>query len=316
MLKYVMKRLGYAFLTILVLIIITFFMIHAAPGDPFSNGKAMSEATKLALQEQYGLNKSVPEQLLIYIGNIFQGNLGISTKYARPVTKIIADSFPASFDLGIRALLIAVVGGIFIGTYAAVRRGKKADSAAMAVAVIGVSIPSFIVAALLQYFVALKINQLLGPGKQLFPISGWTSEMHKILPAIALSLGPLATISRLMRTSMLDVLHADYIKTAKAKGLSERMIIWKHALRNALMPVITVLGPITATVLTGAFVVEQVFSIPGMGKYFVIGITENDYLLTAGTTVFYGVFLVLSTLIVDLLYGVIDPRVKISKAKE
>lgn len=316
MFKYVMKRIGYAFLTVLVLIIITFFMIQAAPGDPFSNGKAMSEATKLALREQYGLNKSIPEQLIIYIGNIFQGNLGMSTKYARPVTKIIGESFPASFDLGVRALLIAVIGGVFIGAYAAIRRGKKADSAVMAIAVIGVSVPSFIVAALLQYFVALKINNLLGPGRQFFPISGWTSEMHKILPAIALSLGSLATISRLMRTSMLDVLNSDYIKTAKAKGLSERRIVWKHALRNAIMPVITVLGPIAASVLTGAFVVEQVFSIPGMGKYFVIAITENDYLLTAGTTVFYGVFLVISTLIVDLLYGVIDPRVKISGMKE
>lgn len=316
MFKYVMKRIGYAFLTVLVLIIITFFMIQAAPGDPFSNGKAMSEATKQALREQYGLNKSIPEQLIIYIGNIFQGNLGMSTKYARPVTKIIGESFPASFDLGVRALLIAVIGGVFIGAYAAIRRGKKADSAAMAIAVIGVSVPSFIVAALLQYFVALKINNLLGPGRQFFPISGWTSEMHKILPAIALSLGSLATISRLMRTSMLDVLNSDYIKTAKAKGLSERRIVWKHALRNAIMPVITVLGPIAASVLTGAFVVEQVFSIPGMGKYFVIAITENDYLLTAGTTVFYGVFLVISTLIVDLLYGVIDPRVKISGMKE
>ncbi len=316
MLRYVIKRLGYAFLTILVLIIITFFMIHAAPGDPFANGKAMSEATKMALREQYGLNRSIPEQLLIYIGNIFRGNLGMSTKYARPVTKIIAESFPASFDLGIRSLLIAVIGGVLIGSYAALHRGKKGDTFAMGTAVIGVSIPSFIVAALLQYFVALKLNQLLGADKQIFPIAGWSSEMHKILPAIALSLGPLATISRLMRTSMLDVLHSDYIRTAKAKGLSARTILFKHALRNAIMPIITILGPLAATVLTGTFVVEQVFSIPGMGKYFVIAITENDVLLTAGTTVFYGVLLVLSTLIVDLLYGMLDPRIKISDTKE
>lgn len=315
MLRYVMKRLGYALVTILVLIIITFIMIHAAPGDPFANGKAMSEATKMALREQYGLNRSIPEQLLIYIANIFRGNLGMSTKYARPVTKIIAESFPASFDLGIRALVIAIIGGIALGSYAALRRGRKGDSLAMAAAVLGVSIPSFIVAALLQYFVALKLNQLLGPGRQLFPIAGWDSEMHKILPAIALSLGPLATISRLMRTSMLEVLHSDYMRTAKAKGLCERRIVLKHALRNAIMPIITVLGPLAATVLTGAFVVEQVFSIPGMGKYYVIAITENDVLLTAGTTVFFGIFLVLSTLIVDLLYGVLDPRVKLTQNK-
>jgi len=316
MFKYVMKRLGYAFLTVLVLIIITWVMLKVAPGDPFSTGKAMSEETKIALREQFGLNRPEHEQLFIYIANMFRGNLGMSTKYGRPVTKIISESFPASCDLGVRALIIAVVGGVFIGAYAAIRRGKAADSAAMAVAVIGVSVPSFIVAALLQYFVALQINKLLGPGKQFFPISGWTSEMHKILPAIALSLGSLATISRLMRTSMLDVLNSDYIKTAKAKGLSERTIVWKHALRNAIMPVITVLGPIVASLLTGGFVVEQVFSIPGLGKYFVIAVTENDYLLTAGTTVFYGVFLVISTLVVDLLYGVVDPRVKIADSKE
>lgn len=315
MFKYIMKRLGYALITVLVLITITFFMIQAAPGDPFSSGKAISEATKIAMREQYGLNKPIPEQLVIYIGNVFQGNLGMSTKYGRPVTTIIAESFPISFDLGIRSLFIAVIGGIFIGAYAAIRRGKTADSVAMGIAVIGVSVPSFIVAALLQYFVALKVNQNIVHGT-FFPISGWESEMAKILPAIALSLGSLATISRLMRTSMLDVLNSDYIKTAKAKGLSERRIVWKHALRNAVMPVITVLGPIAASILTGAFVVEQVFSIPGMGKYFVIAIKENDYMLTAGTTIFYGTFLVIATLAVDLLYGVIDPRVKIADEKE
>lgn len=315
MFKYIMKRLGYALITVLVLITITFFMIHAAPGDPFSSGKAISEATKIAMKEQYGLNKPIPEQLIIYIGNVFQGNLGMSTKYGRPITTIIGESFPISFDLGIRSLFIAVVGGIFIGAYAAIRRGKTADSVAMGIAVIGVSVPSFVVAALLQYFVALKVNQNIVHGT-LFPISGWESEMAKVLPAIALSLGSLATISRLMRTSMLDVLNSDYIKTAKAKGLSERTIVWKHALRNAVMPVITVLGPIAASILTGAFVVEQVFSVPGMGKYFVIAINENDYMLTAGTTIFYGTFLVLATLAVDLLYGVIDPRVKIADVKE
>lgn len=315
MFKYIMKRLGYALITVLVLITITFFMIQAAPGDPFSSGKAISEATKIAMREQYGLNKPIPEQLVIYIGNVFQGNLGMSTKYGRPVTTIISESFPTSFDLGVRSLFIAVVGGILIGAYAAIRRGKATDSIAMGIAVIGVSVPSFIVAALLQYFVALRLNQDVFHGT-FFPISGWDSEMAKILPAIALSLGSLATISRLMRTSMLDVLNSDYIKTAKAKGLSERTIIWKHALRNAVMPVITVLGPIAASILTGAFVVEQVFSVPGMGKYFVIAIKENDYLLTAGTTIFYGTFLVLATLAVDLLYGVIDPRVKIADVKE
>lgn len=314
MFRYVMKRIGYAFLTILVLITITFFMMHAVPGDPFSTGKAINEKTMAALNAQYGLDKPVYEQLITYIGKVFQGDLGNSIKYGRPVTKIIAESFPVSFELGIRSLIFAIAGGVSLGAYAAVKRGKKADSAAMAVAVIGVSVPSFIVAALLQYFVGLKLNQAVG--SNVFAISGWTDEMSKVLPALALSLGSLATISRLMRTSMLDVMNSDYIKTAKAKGLSQRRIVFKHALRNAVMPVITVLGPIAASILTGAFVVEQVFNIPGMGKFFVMAIKEKDYMLIAGTTIFYGTFLVIATLIVDLMYGVIDPRVKLTDSKE
>ena len=153
-------------------------------------------------------------------------------------------------------------------------------------------------------------------GTNIFPITGWNTELSKVLPAIALSLGPLAQISRLMRTSMLDVLNSDYIKTAKAKGLSQGMIIWRHALRNACMPVLTVLGPIAASILTGGFVVEQVFSIPGMGRYFVVSIKENDYTMIAGTTIFYGMFLILSVLVIDILYGVVDPRVKLADSKE
>lgn len=312
MFKYVMKRIGYAFLTLLVLIGITFVMMHAAPGNPFATDKAMSKDTLKALEARYGLDKPLWQQFFVYVGNIFKGDLGTSIKYGRPVTTIIGESFPVSFELGIRSLVISIIGGIGLGTYAAIRRGKKADTAAMTVAVIGVSVPSFIVAALLQ-FAALKINLAMGGS---FPISGWGSEFSKILPAIALGLSSLATISRLMRTSMLDVLNSDYIKTAKAKGLSERRIVWKHAVRNAIMPVITVLGPITASILTGAFVVEQVFSIPGMGKFFVISIKELDYMLIAGTTVFYGAFLIIMTLLVDIAYGIVDPRVKLADSKE
>lgn len=315
MFKYVMKRLGYALVTVIVLIVITYIMIRMAPGNPFdTGGRALTDAQLAALNAQYGFDKPIWQQVLIYIGNVFQGDLGRSTKYGREVTDIIMEAFPVSFELGIRSLLISVTAGVGLGTYAAIRRGKKGDSFAMGVAVVGVSVPSFIVAALLQYFVSLKLNQWTGT--QIFPVTGWDSELSKILPAIALSFGSLATISRLMRTSMLDVLNCDYIKTAKAKGLSEKTIVFRHAVRNAIMPVITVLGPITAAILTGAFVVEQVFSIPGMGKYFVIAIKEKDYMLTAGTTIFYGTFLVLATLVVDIMYGVVDPRVKITAGKE
>ena len=312
--KYVLKRLIYALITIFVLLALTFVMMHMLPGDPFNTGKAMSESTKQALREFYGLDKPVVEQFIMYVKNACIGDLGVSIKYNRPVMDIILDTFPVSFQLGMFSLIFAVIAGVALGAIAAIRRGKAADTIAMTLSVIGVSIPSFIVAALLQYFIALKLNQLLGT--QIFAITGWGNLNQIILPALALSFSSLATVSRLMRTSMLDVLSSDYIKTAKAKGLSERQILWKHALRNAIMPVITVLGPIAAAVLTGGFVVENIFNIPGMGKFFVLAIKENDYTLIAGTTLFYGAFLIIAVLIVDLLYGVIDPRINLASEKE
>lgn len=314
MAKYIIKRLFYAFLTILVLLALTFVMMHMLPGDPFSTGKAMDEGTKQALRAYYGLDKPLLEQFIIYVRNAMVGDLGQSIKYSRPVMQIIMESFPVSFQLGMLSLIFAVIAGVALGAVAAIRRGRAADTVAMTLSVIGVSIPSFIVAALLQYFCALKLNQLTGT--QIFAVTGWGNFNQMILPALALSFSSLATVSRLMRTSMLDVLSSDYIKTAKAKGLSEKVILWKHAIRNAIMPVVTVLGPIAAAVLTGGFVVENVFSIPGMGKFFVLAIKENDYTLIAGTTLFYGAFLILAVLVVDILYGIIDPRIKLASEKE
>lgn len=312
--KYILKRIVYAVITIFLLMLLTYFMMHALPGDPFVGEKAVSEATREALRIKYGLDKSVIEQFFMYVMNVFQGDLGTSLGSNRPVLTIVTEAFPYSFELGIRSLIFATVGGVGLGAFAAVKRGKKGDTIAMLIAVIGVSVPSFIVAALLQYFVSLKLQQAIGI--QIFAISGWSDEFSKWLPSLALAFGSLATISRLMRTSMLDVLSSDYIKTAKAKGLSNKTIVWRHAIRNAIMPVITVLGPIAASVLTGAFVVEKVFAIPGMGKFFVDAITQADYPMIAGSTLFYGVFLIIATLIVDILYGVIDPRVNVADSKE
>lgn len=314
MAKYILKRVVYSFFTILVLIVITFLLMHALPGDPISGEKAISPAVRAALEAKYGLDKPILEQLVIYIGNALRGDFGTSIKYGRDVTAILGTAFPYSCELGIRAMILAVFGGVAIGSLSAVRRGSAIDTFGMGLAVFGVSVPSFIVAALLQYFVGLQFNNLVGT--VIFPITGWTSEMSKILPSIALCLSPLASISRLTRTSMLDVLSSDYIKTAKAKGLSEKMIIWRHALRNACTPVLTVLGPTIASVLTGSFVVEQIFSIPGMGRYFVMAIKEQDYTMIAGTTIFFGVFLIISILVVDILYGVVDPRVNVAAKKE
>lgn len=314
MIKYVCKRLFYALLTVLALTILTFFMMRLLPGDPFIGTKAIPPATMEALKVKYGLDKPLFTQLLMYIGNVLRGDLGISIQYNRPVNDIIRQAFPYSFDLGIRSLIFATIIGIFLGIVAAVKRGTKWDTITMLIAIIGVSVPSFIVGSILQYFLGLKLFQMTGI--KIFPITGWSTFSSKILPSFALSFSSLATISRLMRTSMLDILGQDYIKTAKSKGLSQKVIIMKHAVRNAIMPVITVLGPIAASVLTGAFVVENIFAIPGMGKFFVQSIQTQDYTMISGTTLFYGVFLVIANLIVDLAYGFIDPRVKLAEVKE
>ena len=314
MFKYIVKRLVYAFLTLVVLTALTFFMMRMLPGDPFIGEKAIPETTLKALNAKYGLDQPMYVQLWMYMKNVFKGDLGLSMHYNRSVNDIIAQAFPYSLDLGLRALIFATVMGVLLGIVAAVKRGTKWDTVTMLIAIIGVSVPGFIIGALLQYFLGLKLYQWTGI--RFFPITGWSSFASKILPAFALSFGSLATISRLMRTSMLDVLGQDYIKTAKSKGLSQKKIIWKHAVRNAIMPVITVLGPIAATVLTGAFVVENIFSIPGMGKFFVLSIQTQDYTMISGTTLFYGAFLVIASLIVDIAYGFIDPRVKIADAKE
>lgn len=312
--RYILKRIFYSLITILVLIIVTFLLMQLLPGDPFTGGKALPEAVEKAAKAKYGLDKSVPEQLMLYIGNIFRGDFGISIPDGRAVTDIIAEAFPVSFSLGIRALLFAFIMGVLLGVVAAVKRGTAWDSAAMFLALIGVSVPSFIIGALLQYTLGLKLYQ--ATGVQVFSIIGWTDWHSKVLPAFALAFGSMATVSRLMRTSMLDVLSQDYIKTAKAKGLSQRQIVWKHAVRNAIMPVVTVMGPLVAAVLTGAFVIENIFSIPGLGKYFVESVQTRNYTMITGTTVFYGAFLIFANLVVDLIYGLIDPRIKLTGKKE
>ena len=319
MFKYVLKRLGKLLmavdLVVIVLVALTFFLQHMLPGDPFIGDKALPEATMEALRAKYGLDKSLPEQFLIYLGNCLRGDLGLSIQNNRPVTTIIYESFLVSFDLGIRAIIFALILGVFLGTVAAIKRGKAIDTVCMFIALVGVSVPSFIMASLLQYFLGLQLTTALkGAGMSaMFAATGWEAPNSKILPVLALGFGSLAQISRLTRTSMLDVLGQDYIKTARAKGLSQGAIIWRHALRNAIMPVVTVLGPITAGVLTGAFVVENIFAVPGLGKYFVQSIQVLDYTMISGTTIFYGAFLILANLVVDLVYGIIDPRVKLEE---
>ena len=309
MARYVIKRVVYALLTLFVLITLVFFLMRLLPGDPFIGDKVLPEATMASLNAKYGLDKPLFIQYLNYMGNSLRGDLGISLTYNRPVMGIVLESFAVSADLGIRAIIFALIAGVLLGALAALQRGKALDSFSMFIAMVGVSVPSFILGALLQYFLALQLR--LKFGVSWFPVQGWGTFAHSLLPAFALGLSSLATVSRLMRTSMLDVLGQDYIKTAKAKGLSQRMILWRHAMRNSIMPVVTVMGPTVASVMTGTFVIENIFTIPGLGKYFVTSIKNLDYTMIGGTTIFYGALLIACTLAVDLLYGVIDPRVKL-----
>ena len=307
-LRHIFKRLLYAVLTVFVLVSVTFLLMHLLPGDPFTGNKVLKPEVKAKLIEKYGLDQPPLKQYGIYISNAAQGDLGFSFVSGRSVTDIIGQAFPVSFELGLRALIYALLIGLALGVVAALKRGTVWDTMSMLVALIGVSVPSFIVGALLQYFLGLVLFQ--ATGIRFFPIMGWAGENSKILPAFALAFSTIAIISRLMRVSMTDVLKQDYIRTAQAKGLRWKSVVWHHCLRNAIMPVITVLGPLSAVLFTGTFVVENLFSIPGLGKYFVDSIRANDYPVIVGTTLFFGTFLVLANFIVDVLHTLIDPRVR------
>ena len=302
--RYIIKRLIMAIVTILAVATLIFFLIRLLPGDPFLDPKVPDEIQQRQ-KAYYGLDKPIYEQYLIYIKNLLKGDLGYSLRYkGRTVNSIITDSFPYSADLGIRALIFSTIAGIFMGIVAALKKGKGWDNITMIIAIIGVSVPSFVFGSLLQYFLSVKFK--------LLPVAQYTSTLHTILPTFALGIGTLATLARLMRTSMLDVVGTDYIKNAKAKGLSVFQITWRHQIRNAILPIVTIVGMNVATLLTGTFVIENIYAIPGLGKYYVLGIQNLDYPMISGLTLVFAVFLVSTQLIVDLLYGFIDPRIRIS----
>lgn len=306
--KYIGRRLIYAAFTVFLLITVTFMLMQLLPGSPFSGNRVISPETEAALKVKYGLDKPPLTQYLVYISNVLKGDLGNSLMSGRKVTDIIAKAFPVSLELGIRALVFALILGVFMGAAAAVKRGTAWDSLIMLVALLGVSVPSFILGALLQYFLGLRLYQMTGI--RFFSTIGWDGESSKLLPSFALAFGTVAVIGRLMRASMLEVLSQDYIKTARAKGLKERQVILYHCLKNSIMPVLIVLGPLTAVLLTGTFAIENVFAIPGLGRYFVDSVRSNDYPVIAGTTLFFGTFLVLCNLAVDLVQGFLDPRIR------
>jgi oligopeptide transport system permease protein len=305
MLRYIAKRFVISLATLLVLVTAVFFLVRAMPGDPFQNEKLTPEI-KANMLRYYGFDRPLYEQYLRYLGNLLHGDLGISLYYNNlPVSKLIQESFPYSADLGIRALLLAIVAGMALGVVSALNRGRALDYLCIVVAILGVSLPDFITGYLLQFFFGVKLK--------LFPVALWRGFKYTVLPTLALSFYTTALIARMMRASMLEVVNQDYIKVAKAKGLSPFAIVRRHQIRNAILPIVTILGPITAAILTGTFVIESIYAVPGMGKYYVLGIQNLDYSQILGLTVFYGAFLVLANFIVDIVYGFIDPRIRLDR---
>ena len=312
MLTYIAKRLLSGVVTIWFIATATFIGMHMVPGDPLLNDKAVTPEIRANLERAYGLDKPVPVQYLIYLKNMAQGDFGISfTQQNRSVNDIIAQHFPVSAMLGILALLFAAGGGITFGALTALFRDRVPDYIIMFLVIICVSVPSFVFAALGQLAI-LRLNEFTG--MSLLPVAGWGTFSHMIVPAMVLGLGTMAYLTRLMRSSMLEVADTDYIRTAKAKGLAPSRIFFQHQLRNAILPVVTVLGPSIAAITTGGFVVELVFAIPGLGRYFVQAVQQLDYTVIMGTTVFYGAFLVLMVIAVDIVYGMVDPRIQVTKS--
>ncbi len=305
MIRYLAKRILFMIITLFLITTATFFLMHAVPGGPFTQEKAVPPEILQALEEHYGINKPLFQQYLDYLKQVITWDLGPSFKErAVTVNDIINRGFPVSAALGIQAALMAVFGGITLGTIAALRHNKWPDQTAMLIAVLGLSVPSFILASFYQYIFGVELKWL--------PIAGWDSFKHTILPSMALAALPLAFVARLTRSNLLEVMGQDYIKTAKAKGLSVVTTTVKHAIRNALLPVVTYMGPLLANVITGSFVIEKIFNIPGMGREFVTSISNRDYTVIMGTTVFYAIILVVLVLLVDIAYTLIDPRIKLT----
>lgn len=305
---YIIKRIFNAFIVLWIVITITFFLMHAIPGGPFTAEKSLPPYVLHSIEEKYKLNDPLYKQYGDYLCNLVQGDLGPSFKYpGRSVNDIIKDGFPVSFKLGIEAILIAIIIGIPAGILAGVKKDKWQDRAVNFFTTLGVAVPSFVVAALLIYVLSTKLH--------LLPAAMWNGWRYEIMPALALSGMPMSFIARLTRSSMLDILSQDYIKTARAKGLSWSKVLVKHALPNSLIPVVTYLGPMTASILTGSFVIETIFAIPGLGQYFVTSIYNRDYTVILGVTIFYSVIVIVLNMVVDLLYPLLDPRIKIGEEK-
>lgn len=306
MLRFILNRIVVSLITVYIIVTVTFVLMHAIPGGPFTKEKVLPPEVLKNIEARYHLDDPLWKQYADYLKNLSRGDLGPSYKYpAKSVSDIIREGFPVSAQLGLISLGIMLVVGIPAGVAAALRQNKWQDHLAMFLSALGITVPNFVLAVLLIYFLGVKLGWL--------PVSRWISWKSMIMPSLALASYSTAYIARLTRSSVLEVIRQDYIRTARSKGLPERVIIYRHALKNALLPVVTYLGPLAASVLTGSFVVEKIFAIPGLGQHFVLGISNRDYTLILGTTVFYASFLILMNLIVDIVYCLLDPRIKLIK---
>ena len=309
MLRYILSRLGYMVLTLWIIVTATFFLMHSLPGTPLKNEEKLPPLIREQIMETYGLNDPLPVQYVNFMKRLVQGDFGKSLSHdGRSVTEMLLEGFEASAFIGAQALVFGVLVGLLLGVGAALRRGGWLDNVATVIAVGGISIPSFVLAALLSYWVGVKW--------QILPAGLWGTYEHTILPSLALSFTVIAQISRYVRTEMVEVMDQDYMKTAKAKGLGRQAIVFRHALRNALIPAITVLGPLAVNIITGSLIVETIFAVPGIGEFFVQSIQVNDYTLIMGVTIFYSILILATIFLVDILYGVIDPRIRLTGAKE
>lgn len=286
----------------------TFFLMHAIPGDPFIGDRVIPQEVMNSLYAYYGLDQPLWIQYIKYLKGILVGDFGPSIVYqGRSVNQFIAEGFPISAQLGVQALLLAIPAGILLGTWAALKSSKWQDGCAMILSTLGVSVPNFVLASLLQFIFCVKLH--------LLPVARWGSFEHTILPTIALAALPTAFIARLTRSNMVEVLQQDYIRTALAKGLPLFQISIRHGLRNALLPVITYLGPVTTQILTGSFMIEKIFAIPGLGQWMIHSINGRDYPMIIGLTIFFSSFLMISMFLVDILYSLLDPRIRFMKEK-
>jgi oligopeptide transport system permease protein len=308
MIRYVARRLVYMIIALFIIISVTFFISKALPGTPFANPR-LSPQVREQLFEKYGLDEPLHVQYVKYMLNVAQGDLGNSFYFeGRPVSQMILQRLPVSAFIGIQAVIFGLVIGMVLGIVAALRHNTLWDSLAVVVAILGVSVPSFVLGPILQYWLGLKLGW--------FPIAFFESWIYSVLPSLALSVFVISTVARFVRTEMLEVMGQDYVTLAKAKGLSGLAVILKHVLRNAIIPLVTVMAPLTIYIITGSLVVEQIFAVPGIGEQFVQSVVVNDYSMILGTTIFFSVLFILALLIQDIMYGIIDPRIRVAGAKE